>query len=144
MTLVTSNWLSLYTVFTSGVKILAHDCKQDYVILCDALFYSPQLSYSTKETSQHVSSVQKTESKDDSNTKEDEKKDTTDNPAASTEEKKAQEETKDETKHTSKQDSEVKEEKSGEPKKKKRKLDKPKHYKTFCCIVSSSLTCTNT
>lgn len=33
VTLVTSNWLSLYTVFTSGVKILAHDCKQVYVIL---------------------------------------------------------------------------------------------------------------
>uniref|UniRef100_A0A3B4H483 CHD subfamily II SANT-like domain-containing protein n=1 Tax=Pundamilia nyererei TaxID=303518 RepID=A0A3B4H483_9CICH len=79
-----------------------------------------ELSYSTKETSQHVSSVQKPESKDDSNTKEDEKKDTSDNPAASTEEKKAQEETKDETKHTSKQDSEVKEEKSGEPKKREK------------------------
>ncbi|XP_026017960.1 chromodomain-helicase-DNA-binding protein 3 isoform X1 [Astatotilapia calliptera] len=89
-----------------------------------------ELSYSTKETSQHVSSVQKTESKDDSNTKEDEKKDTTDNPAASTEEKKAQEETKDETKHTSKQDSEVKEEKSegervGEEKEKEKREGTP-------------------
>lgn len=90
--------------------------------LFSILFYSPQLSSSTKEAPQNASPGQKSEGKEDGDLKEGEKKETSDAPAASTEEAKAQEESKEEAKQASKQD-EVKEEKSGE-KKQQQGLDK--------------------
>lgn len=76
------------------------------------LCYFPQLSSSTKDTSENASPSPKNEDKGDSDLKEEEKKETTDTPAAATEEKKVQEESKEETK----QDTEVKEETSGKNK----------------------------
>lgn len=133
-TLTTSYWLSLHTVFASGVKILAHDCKQDYVILrCFILrsFPTPQKKHHNMRLP-----VKKLKAKTTATRKRTRRKTQPIIQLPLQRRRKYRRKLKTRLNTHLSRIQKLKRRNQVKTKKEKRKLDKPKHYKTFCCIVS--------